>query len=91
VSYLANRWGGDLGASFVGRRSDSDFLGLVPPITSAPGYALVNSGLWLAITHRSTAYVNIENLLNRRYEEVVGYPGLRANFRAGLRFRLGGD
>src|SRR5205823_5374956 len=65
VSYLANRWGGDLGASFVGRRSDSDFLGLVPPITSAPGYALVNSGVWLSISRHATAYVNVENLLNR--------------------------
>jgi hypothetical protein len=38
-----------------------------------------------------TAYVNLENVLNHRYEEVAGYPGLKANFRAGLRFRFGGE
>jgi len=32
----------------------------------------------------------VENILNRRYNEVVGYPALKANFRAGMRFRLGG-
>jgi outer membrane cobalamin receptor len=91
VSYYGNRWGAELGGSFIGRRADSDFLGLVPPITHAPGYALVNTGGWLALNHHVTAYANIENLLNRQYEEVVGYPGLPINVRAGLRFRIGGE
>jgi len=38
-----------------------------------------------------TAYVNVENVLNQHYNEVVGYPALSVNFRAGLRFRIGGD
>ena len=38
-----------------------------------------------------TAYVNLENLLNHYYNEVVGYPALGFNFRAGLRFRFGGE
>jgi outer membrane receptor protein involved in Fe transport len=38
-----------------------------------------------------TAYVNVENVLNRQYNEVVGYPALGANFRAGMRFRIGGE
>src|SRR5439155_11574464 len=33
VSWFANRWGADLSATFVGRRADSDFLGLQPPVT----------------------------------------------------------
>jgi outer membrane receptor protein involved in Fe transport len=90
LNYLANRWGGNLGGSFVGRRPDSDFLGLTPPITHAAGYALVNLGGWYTVRPRITIYANIENALNRHYEEVVGYPALHLNFRAGLRFRLGG-
>jgi outer membrane receptor protein involved in Fe transport len=43
------------------------------------------------MTSRITAYVNVENALNKYYNEVVGYPALTANFRAGLRFRLGGE
>jgi outer membrane receptor protein involved in Fe transport len=48
-------------------------------------------GAWYAINSRVTAYVNVENALNKHYEEVVGYPALRANFRAGMRFRIGGE
>jgi len=89
LNYLGDRWGGDIAGSFVGRRPDSDFLGLGYDHT--PGYALVNAGGWYRVRPRVTMYANIENLLDRRYQEVVGYPALRLNFRAGLRFRLGGD
>ncbi|MBV8206022.1 MAG: TonB-dependent receptor [Acidobacteria bacterium] len=91
AGYSASRWGGSLGGSFIGSRPDSDFLGLVPPITRAPAYQLINAGAWLALNRRLTAYANLENLLNRRYEEVVGYPGLPVNIRAGIRFRIGGE
>jgi vitamin B12 transporter len=89
LSYLGKRWGGDLAGSFVGRRPDSDFLGF--GIDHAAGYALVNAGGWLAVNRYMTAYVNVENVLNRQYNEVVGYPALGANFRAGMRFRIGGE
>ena len=35
--------------------------------------------------------LNIENALDKKYNEVVGYPALPVNFRAGLRFRIGGE
>jgi outer membrane receptor protein involved in Fe transport len=88
-TYAEHRWGGNLGGSFVGRRPDSDFLGF--GIDHAAGYARVDVGAWYAINSRVTAYVNVENALNKHYEEVVGYPALRANFRAGMRFRIGGE
>jgi outer membrane receptor protein involved in Fe transport len=89
LNYLGSRWGANLGGSFVGRRADSDFLGL--GITHAAGYARVDLGGWYAVQSHVTAYANIENALNKHYEEVVGYPALGINFRAGLRFRFGGD
>ncbi len=89
LSYLGSRWGANLGASFVGRRSDSDFYNL--GVNHAVGYARVDLGGWYAINSRLTAYVNVENALNAHYNEVVGYPALTANFRAGLRFRIGGE
>ena len=91
ITYLRTRWGADVAGSFVGRRPDSDFEGLIPPVTHAAGYALVNAGTWYAINSRVTAYINLENILNRRYEEAAGYPALKANFRAGMRFRIGGE
>jgi iron complex outermembrane receptor protein/vitamin B12 transporter len=48
-------------------------------------------GGWYAINRHVTAYANLGNALDKRYEEAAGYPALRVNFRAGLRFRLGGD
>jgi vitamin B12 transporter len=89
--YSGLRWGGDLGGTFIGRRADSDFLGLVPPVTYAAGYARVDLGGWYAVNRRVTIYAQLGNALNNHYEEVVGYPALKANWRAGMRFRVGGD
>jgi vitamin B12 transporter len=89
LSYSGNRWGGNLGGSFVGRRQDSDFLGL--GIHHAAGYARVDIGAWYRLQSHVTAYANLENAFNKHYEEVVGYPALGMNIRAGLRFRFGGE
>lgn len=91
MTYMGKRWGANLGGSFVGRRADSDFLNLGFNITHAAGYARVDLGGWYAISSRITAYANVENALNDHYNEVVGYPALTANFRAGMRFRIGGE
>jgi len=89
LTYLGRRWGANLAGSFVGRRPDSDFVDDL--VNHAAGYARVDLGGWYAITSRITAYVNVANALNDHYNEVVGYPALTANFRAGMRFRLGGE
>ena len=89
LSYLGSRWGANLSGSFVGRRPDDDFDGF--GIDHAAGYVRADLGGWYAINHRITAYANIENALDRRYNEVVGYPALPINFRAGFRFRIGGE
>jgi vitamin B12 transporter len=89
IGYQRSHWGTTLSGNFVGRRADSDFFGY--NIDHAPSYVLVNAGGWYAIHPRITAYVNVENALDKQYNEVVGYPALGINFRAGLRFRVGGE
>ncbi len=89
LSYGGTRWGANLSGSFVGRRADSDFYNF--GITHAAGYLRADTGGWYAINPHVTTYVTINNALNRRYNEVVGYPALPVNFRAGLRFRFGGE
>jgi vitamin B12 transporter len=89
LTYGSRRWGADVGGSFVGRRPDSDFFGL--GFNHAPGYVRADLGGWYALNSRITAYAKIENALDRRYNEVVGYPALPINFRAGFRFRIGGE
>ncbi|HUQ49929.1 MAG TPA: TonB-dependent receptor [Terriglobales bacterium] len=91
ASYSANRWGASLGGSLVGPRADSDFGYTTPSITRAAGYARWDMGGWYAVNRYVTAYANVENLFNRKFEEVAGYPALGVNFRAGMRFRIGGD
>jgi len=89
LNYLRSRWGANLAGSFVGRRPDSDFLGF--GIDRAAGYVRVDLGGWYALTSRITAYANLENALDKAYQEVVGYPALGVNVRAGFRFRIGGE
>lgn len=91
ASYVAPKWGASVGGSFIGRRTDSDFGYTTPPVTHAAGYARWDVGAWYAVNRHVTAYANVENLFNRKYEEVAGYPALKANFRAGMRFRFGGE
>jgi outer membrane cobalamin receptor len=89
LSYLGSKWGTNLSGSFVGRRPDDDFLGF--NIDHAAGYVRADLGGWYAFNSSVTAYANVENALDRRYNEVVGYPALPVNFRAGFRFRIGGE
>jgi vitamin B12 transporter len=89
LTYLSTRWGANLGGSFIGRRNDSDFLGY--GVNHAAGYARVDLGGWYAVTSRITAYANLENAFDKQYQEVVGFPALGANVRAGVRFRVGGE
>lgn len=91
ATYTGKRWGGNFGGTFVGRRVDSDFGYTTPSVNHAAGYARWDVGGWFELNRHVTAYANVENLFNRKYEEVAGYPALKANFRAGMRFRFGGE
>ena len=89
MSCSRSRWSANLSGSFVGPRPDDDFLGL--NIQHAAGYVRADLGGWYAINSRVSVYANIAKALDRRYNEVVGYPALPVNFRAGFRFRIGGE
>jgi vitamin B12 transporter len=89
INYLGKRWAANLGGSFVGRRPDSDFVDDL--VNHAAGYARIDVGGWRAINSRITAYANVYNALDHHYNEVAGYPALPVNFRAGFRFRIGGE
>ncbi len=78
-----------MSGTFVGPRTDSDFLGY--GIDHVAGYGRVDFGGWYAFDRHVTAYANLENAFDAHYQEVVGYPGLKTNFRAGLRFAIGGE
>jgi vitamin B12 transporter len=70
---------------FVGRRVDSDFSSLVPPIISDPSYTKWDIGWNYRSGYRITYFGIFENALNQRYMEALGFPALRASYRAGAR------
>ena len=84
------RYGGErfsVGASLVsvGERADSDFVGI--GLTKNEAYTRVDVRVHARIVSGLSAYVVAENLLDRQYQEVLGYPALGRSVRVGLRFR----
>ncbi len=75
---------------FVGRRTDSDFL--FPPLglTSDPGYARFDVAATFRISGQLSLIGRVQNLFDRNYSDVLGYPALGRAIYAGVRVRLGG-
>ena len=91
TTYTGNRWGASLAGSFVGRRTDYDFEAYPVPTLSLPGFARLDASGYYNLNHQVTVFATVQNLLDHKYEEVAGYPAYKANFRAGMRFRFGGE
>jgi outer membrane receptor protein involved in Fe transport len=72
--------------TYVGNRVDSDFEGLVPPLTSDPSHTRWDLA-WTYRFSKRLAYVGaITNVLDRSYMEALGFPALPIQFRTGGRF-----
>jgi vitamin B12 transporter len=78
-----------LGATLVlvGRRADSDFVGL--GLQENEGYARLDARARAKLGRGFEAFVVAENVLDRDYQEALGYPALGRSIRAGLRFHTG--
>jgi len=86
--------------TYVGRRADSDFLSTLvngvcqpgpgsPCITSNPGYVRWDLANSYDLGHGFTTLARVENLFNNHYQDVVGFPALRLNWRLGMRYVWG--
>ena len=56
------------------------------PFYPNKGYTHADLGFSYRLPHGMEMYGRLNNFLNQRYEEVLGYPALRLNFMAGMRF-----
>ncbi len=74
---------------YVGRRTDSDFLGL--GITSNPSYVRWDMAMMVPLRYGLSATAHFENLFDRHYQDAIGYPALGYNYRVGLRYVWGGE
>jgi len=88
VTLDRGRLSADLGASWIGRRNDSDFSSLVPAITSSDAYTLWRGQVAWRVTAQATAFVRVENLTDVDYMEPLGYQAWRRTAHAGLRLRF---
>ena len=77
----------NLAGYYVGRRADSDFLGL--GFTSDPAYVRWDLANSIDLGHGLSTVAAVNNLFNRHYSDALGYPALRLNYRLGLRYRWG--
>lgn len=89
ANLAAGRTAWTLEAVYVGRRTDSDFLGL--GMTSVPDFLIVNLSATWPLAAGLAAYTRVDNLFDRHYQLTLGYPGQRLTYRAGLRYRWGGQ
>ncbi|GBC76639.1 Vitamin B12 transporter BtuB [bacterium HR08] len=98
LAWSRSRWSLVLIGSFVGRRDTSTFLSdpffgpsmLLPNRNLNPGYQKLDLSAHYRVHERVTLVTVVENVLNRRYTEVFGYPAPKLNFRAGARVTWGG-
>jgi vitamin B12 transporter len=88
VSLHRPQWSADAFLVHVGLRADSDFVGL--GLTSNPGYTRLDARLRVSVAGPLEAFVSADNLLDARYQDVLGYPALGRAVRGGLRLTLGG-
>ncbi len=90
VNAAVRRMNWNLAGYYVGRRTDSDFLGL--GLTSNPSYVRWDLATSYDLSRRLAFLGRVENLFNRHYQDAnIGYPALRLNYRAGIKFTWGAE
>ena len=82
IAVTPKRWSLVIGGSFVGERQDADFTF---GVTRNPGYENIYASASYDVAKHFTPFLKVNNLLNERYEEVLGYQALSRNILGGVR------
>ena len=77
------RWSLMAGARFVGERPEDDFV--FSAINRNNGYENVFVNGSFRVTRHVELHVRIDNALDERYQEVLGYSALRRNAAGGVK------
>jgi hypothetical protein len=87
ATYAAGRVSADLTGYFRGKALfEEPNYGASNGLFWNSGYSNLGVNLNYLLGGGVTAYGSLRNALNRRYEEIFGYPSLRLNFVAGLKW-----
>jgi iron complex outermembrane receptor protein/vitamin B12 transporter len=97
--FSRRRFGMSATGYFVSRSDDSTFLTdenygntlLLPNRNLLNAYQLVDWSGWYEVHRGLILYASLGNLLDEHYQGAFGYPALPFNFRAGIKFTLGGE
>ena len=81
-------FGFTVGGYFSGVRTDSDFLGL--GLARNSGYARFDVAAHYDLRHGVSLFARAQNLLDKQYQDVLGYPALGRDARAGVRYTFKG-
>jgi vitamin B12 transporter len=82
------RFNFNLAGYFTGVRTDSDFDGL--GFTHNPGYARFDVATSYNFGRGFSFYGRVTNLLDKQYQDAIGFPALGRDFRLGMNYRFGG-
>lgn len=82
------RFNFNLAGYFSGVRTDSDFDGF--GLTRNPGYARFDVATSYNFTRGFSFYGRVTNLLDKQYQDAIGFPALGRDFRLGMNYRFGG-
>ncbi|HEX4544051.1 MAG TPA: TonB-dependent receptor, partial [Candidatus Acidoferrum sp.] len=82
------RFNFNVNAYISGERTDSDFDGL--GITRNPGYARFDVATSYNLGRGISFYGRVANLLDKQYQETIGFPALGRDFRVGMNYRFAG-
>jgi vitamin B12 transporter len=74
---------------FSGARTDSDFVGLV--LTRNPGYGRLDCAASYRVRREVSLFVRGTNLLNKQYQETLGFPALGRQIIGGVKLTFGGE
>jgi outer membrane receptor protein involved in Fe transport len=82
IAVTPRRWSLVVGGSFIGERQDADFtLG----VTRNPGYQNIYASASYDLAKHFSPILKVNNLLNERYSEVLGYQALSRAVIGGVR------
>ncbi|MGB6942570.1 MAG: TonB-dependent receptor [Bryobacteraceae bacterium] len=82
VAVTPRRWSLVVGGSLVGERQDADFIF---GVTRNPGYQNIYASASYDIAKHFSPILKVNNLLNERYSEVLGYQALSRSVLGGVR------
>lgn len=82
LRWKPGRWTFAATSTLVGSRADSDFSGL--GIGRNPAYGVLDLSASFRLFTGAALYLAVNNVLDRSYMEVLGYPALPARFRLGI-------